>query len=287
MPGKVAEVELVSVTRPVERLLITECLFCRGSGPFSTTEHIVPESLGNDTDILHDSVCDGCQNYLSHSVEKPALEKTPFGFWRTYLGTLTKRNKLPEFVSTAPKSGRLPAVHPMTDTFKIAAEEDGSTSVELAPALLGPVASGERNSLRIVMSPWHLSILGRFLGKMGLEYVALTMAAEAMLPLFDPLRRYVRHGSVNSLWPIYYGQSGSLGELRTEECPAETGEIEIESECYRYSIGERIDGGYIFAFGIGTDLYAIDLTRNVPDSFVEKAISGCLLQCLHYGKGTF
>jgi len=150
------------------------CLFCRGDGPFSTVEHIIPESLGNDSDVLTNVVCDRCQNYLGRAVEKPALESTPFGFWRTILGTKTKAGALPSFSSRPPSSGSLASEHPFTDHFNLAAEEDASTTLDVARSTGFLPISRSNSQLRIVLTPWHIFTMGRLLGKIGLGRVNTT-----------------------------------------------------------------------------------------------------------------
>lgn len=257
------------------------CLFCRGDGPFTTVEHIVPESLGNDMDVLREVVCDQCQNYLGLAVEKPALDATPFGFWRTVLGTKTKAGKMPKFVNLPSKSGAFPSSHPLTDHFEIVANEDTSTTLHLPQPLT--FFSAENPRLKTVLTPWHIFTMGRFLGKVGLEYLALKQPRVAISTALDPIRKYVRRGSVGWLWPIYHGNSGEFSDLRTT-LDLGDGTLEIETECYRYSLGEHADGGHVFTFGIGTDLYVIDLFSATPGRLSKNLIDGMSLNCIHYSK---
>lgn len=257
------------------------CLFCRGNGPFTTVEHIVPESLGNDTDVLRDVVCDQCQNYLGRAVEKPAFDATPFGFWRTVLGTKTKTGALPNFSSLPQRSGAFPSEHPLTDRFRVSANEDASTTLNVAQP--HNTLDGRTPQLKIVYAPWHIFTMGRFLGKIGLEYLALKRPDVAMSKSLDQIRNYVRRGSVGWIWPIYFGRSGEFRDLRTSVALAD-GTLEIETECYRYSLGEHVDGGYVFAFGIGIEVYVIDFFSPAPGRLSEKLIDGVSLSCLHYSK---
>jgi hypothetical protein len=96
------------------------CLFCNSRGPYNTTEHIIPESLGNDDLVLSDDVCDSCQNYFGKEIEKFVLSKTPIAVWRAYLGIRTKGGDLPVVDLSLPKvkKGRLPNMHPISDDFK-------------------------------------------------------------------------------------------------------------------------------------------------------------------------
>lgn len=257
------------------------CLFCRGEGPFTTVEHIVPESLGNDTDVLRDVVCDQCQNYLGRAVEKPAFEATQFGFWRTILGTKTKSGALPKFSSLPPTSGAYQSEHPLTDHFQVSANEDASTTLNVAQSV--NCFSGQNPRLKIVLAPWHIFTMGRFLGKIGLEYLALKRPDVAMSESLDQIRNYVRRGSVGWLWPIYLGCSGKFSDLRTSAALGDN-TLEIETECYRYSLGEHVDGGHVFAFGIGIEVYVIDLFSPAPGRLSEKLIDGVSLSCIHYSK---
>jgi hypothetical protein len=51
------------------------CIFCEGNGPFTTREHILPESLGGDDSFImtRKAVCNKCQNYFGTKIEAVAL----------------------------------------------------------------------------------------------------------------------------------------------------------------------------------------------------------------------
>lgn len=265
----------------------TVCLFCRGSGPFNTVEHIVPESLGNDSDILEGLVCDKCQNYLGRKIEKPALEKTPFAFWRSFLGIKTKKGKLPSVQLAPPAKGRIPATHPLTDEIGFIAHQDGTTSVDIdTPSLVHQILAEEKQSFKLVLSPWHLNIMGRFLGKIGLEYLALFDASLALDSRFDALRTFVREGSTNYLWPFFAGQQGQIEELK--EPLVDRGEFfEQEVECYRYSLGVTDENEYVFAFSVGVDLMLICLSHKRPEKKFTSFVQGVTLECVHYPDGSW
>lgn len=263
------------------------CLFCRGDGPFNTIEHIVPESLGNDSDTLEGLVCDKCQNYLSRAVEKPALEKTPFAFWRTHLGIKTKRGNLPAVQLTPPNKGRIPSTHPLTDEVGFTAHQSGSTSVDIDNSpLIRRILAEEKQDFRLVLTPWHLNIMGRFLGKIGLEYLALSEPHLALDSQFDALRTFVREGSVNYLWPIFAGQQGRIEELRGPL--VDKGEyFEQEIECYRYSLGVTNEKEYVFVFSVGLDLMLICLSHRRPEDRFTSFVEGMTLRCIHYPDGSW
>ncbi len=54
---------------------MSTCLLCKTEGVFRTKEHVIPESLGNDTEIIENVICEKCRNYFGREIEKPALEK--------------------------------------------------------------------------------------------------------------------------------------------------------------------------------------------------------------------
>jgi len=267
---------------------MAQCLFCRTQGNFGTREHIVPESLGNDTDILEGVICSGCQNYFGKEIEKAALEKTPIALWRTYLGIQTKKKHLPSVNLDPPARGAIPAFHPASDTgIGFSAHEDGATSIDVYnPLFKQRLLLQDKDEYRMVLSPWHLSILGRFLGKMGLEYIALTDLNYAFSVQFDDMRSFVRYGSTKYLWPIYWGKQGRLEDLKG---PIIWNGLEArqEIECYRYALGRMTKDEVIFAFSIGIELMIICLTKRLPIPDVENCVAGIRLSCVFYPDGSW
>jgi hypothetical protein len=264
------------------------CLFCKTEGDFAIREHIVPESLGNDTDIIKGIICESCQNYFGREVEKPALEKTPIAFWRSYLGIRTKAKHLPSVNLDPPTKGAIPAYHPATDMeVGLTSHEDGSTEIETKSYVFRrKLLSEDRPRYQLVLSPWHLSILGRFLGKMGLEYVASIDLDYALSTQFDNIRSFVRYGSTNHLWPIYWGQQGKLEKLKGA-IVWYGWEGRQEIECYRYALGKMRDDEILFAFSIGIEIMVICLTTRLLNSEIEKSIADIKLQCIFYQDGSW
>ncbi len=78
------------------------CILCKSTSDDSvSSEHILPESLGNKEILLPPGVvCDNCNNYLSHKVEKPILEAGMFRFIRRERRVVSKKGKLPIFEDT-------------------------------------------------------------------------------------------------------------------------------------------------------------------------------------------
>lgn len=263
-----------------------ECIFCRSCGDFKTVEHIIPESLGNTDDVLEGAVCDKCQNYLSREVERPALEKAPIAFWRTVLGTTTKRGKLPSVSLKPPTGGRLPATHAFTDEVGFSAHADGTTSVDIeTPEMAAVLCASARGEFRLVLAPFHLSTLGRFLGKIGLELLASTDVRLALDGRYDALRKFVRFGTTSRLWAVYWGSQGEVDDFN--ESTVRQGELFVEHECYRYALGETTSGGHILAFGIGSDVWVILMAHRLPQRMAESSIEGIPLTCIFYPDGSW
>ncbi len=74
---------------------MAKCLFCKSEGPFTTREHVLPESLGGgEWAILPDGLfCDSCQNKFGSEIEQQALNDYPFSFFRVFSGIPTKKRK--------------------------------------------------------------------------------------------------------------------------------------------------------------------------------------------------
>lgn len=267
---------------------MAECLFCRTKGNFVTREHIVPESLGNTKYILEGVICSRCQNYFGKEIEKAALEKTPVAIWRTYLGIQTKKKRLPSVNLDPPAGGAIPALHPGSDTgVGFSAHEDGRTSIDVYDPLFKEKRfKQDKIEYRMVATPWHLSILGRFLGKMGLEYVALADISYALSVQFDDMRSFVRYGSRKSLWPIYWGKQGKIEDLKG---PIIWSGLEGRQkiECYCCALARMAKGEVIFAFLIGIELMVVCLTERSPIPDIENCFAGTTLSCIFYPDGSW
>jgi hypothetical protein len=69
------------------------CILCGSGSSFTSEEHIIPHSLGNDIVVLGKGwVCDKCNNVCS-AFENKVLSHSILGFERCRLGVFTKRNK--------------------------------------------------------------------------------------------------------------------------------------------------------------------------------------------------
>ena len=264
---------------------MTTCLFCSSHGPFSTVEHIVPESLGNDDLILTEEVCDKCQAYFGTEVEKYVLDKTEFAFWRVFLGIKTKGRKYPSVDMSQPRkqSGRYPNVHSAHDDIGFTAHDDGSTSVEInADSILSSLLDGSRTQFRCVMTPHLLFMLGRFLCKVGIELLCSNDPVLARAENFDQAREYARRGSLKEgLWPLFRFDEGKIKDLR-KYTNTDDGVFE-EVSCYQYSlncIGEYV----LFRFGMGTSNWVVCLNNPFPTPEIKTVFPEANLQLIWYAK---
>jgi len=121
---------------------------------------------------------------------------------------------------------------------------------------------------------------------MGLEYTASIDLDYALSAQFDNIRSFVRYGSTNHLWPIYWGQQGKLDELK-DIIVWDGWEGSQEIECYRYALGKMIDNEILFAFSIGIDIMVICLTTRLLNSEIENSIAGVKLKCIFYQDGSW
>jgi hypothetical protein len=128
--------------------------------------------------------------------------------------------------------------------------------------------------------------MGRFLGKIGLEYLALFDSSLALEPQFDALRNFVREGSTNQLWPIFWGQQGRISDLKGPLVD-KGGYFEQEIECYRYSLGVTEENEYVFAFSIGVDVLLICLSHRRSEKIFTSLIQGTELKSVYYPDGSW
>ncbi len=249
-----------------------KCIFClEESDNFNTIEHIVSESLGNTDDILEKAVCDKCQNYFGREIENYILSKSPFGFWRTISGTLSKKGKCPSFDGTQSirNKGKIDDYHEYSDKGITIYPGDNEKVIQIDVEdvlVKEAILSGEKQKVSFVMTPKMLIYMGRFLGKIALEYWCKEFKEDIFDSKFDEMRKYVRYGTVKTMWPIFSGKlEKNLLHYRQKN------DFEEERILYAYKF-YQIDDHILFCFDIGTERYGIILTERLPDGeiFTEK-----------------
>ena len=262
------------------------CIYCRGAGSSTTIEHVVPESLGNDDLTLQGCVCDACQAYFGKEVEAYVLAKTPIAVWRTLIGIRTKKGRLPAVnvgQSDRPK-GRLPDTHPRHDHISFKAHPDGSTSVDIDDeSVVRSILNGARREFNLVLSPKKLSMLGRFLAKVGLGVLASSELRRVYDEEFDKVRDYARVGSSGEIWPIFYYADGDMGCWKDPKLIGPRGELLLEEiKCYSYAVLEVGDLYTLFRFSIGLDSWIICLNEPYPSPLIRSAFPDQELQLIWY-----
>lgn len=160
-----------------------KCIFClQDSSNSKSVEHVIPESLGNSLHHLPPGiVCDKCNNYFSHSVEKPFLNLEEIRFFRTFLQVYSKKGKLPPY-----------------------AEQSGNGII---------VFNSERKAGRIIIPaaksdiPDSGPVVSRFLAKVAFEVMASKLLASQQNPHelvnnsdLQLIREHARYGT-NASWP--------------------------------------------------------------------------------------
>jgi hypothetical protein len=80
------------------------CLYCkRAKGPFTSREHCIPESLGNqghggkqEIMLPRSVVCDKCNHGVLSTLDRTLIDFMPISLMRTFYGVRSKSGKLPE-----------------------------------------------------------------------------------------------------------------------------------------------------------------------------------------------
>ncbi len=256
-----------------------KCIFClEESENFNTVEHIIPESLGNTDDILCNALCDKCQNYFGKELENFVLSKTPFAFWRTIYGTKSKKGKDPFFDMSLSKKdkGAISNYHPFSDSNIVIRPTSFNDEFIIAAdicdrEILEQIRNGQKQEFNLLLTPKMLIYIGRFLGKVALEYWHKAFGEDVFNIKFNELRRYVRYGTKNKIWPVLRADlNENLLKFRA------INEIEEERTLYAYTFYEDVQSkAIVFCFDIGSERYSLILNHKYPDGsiFTEQLLS--------------
>lgn len=252
-------------------------LFCEKEGPYSTVEHIVPESLGNKRLVLTGIVCDHCQNYLGKEVEEYVLRRSPIGAWWVLAGVQTKHGKQPIFSFRQPDkdSGRFPDRHSANDdSVTFIGSEEGDCLVEFDDKWVhNKVSEGTKTDFRLVLTPKMLHMMGRFLGKVGLEMLARDHDEVARNSRYNSLRRFVRFGQPTGfLWPLFHGTlAGKYTVSPVEIAVFDTAGLIQGGETYTLS-----------SLRLGNEFYVVCLSDPYPHPVIRGSFPGIDLKAITY-----
>jgi HNH endonuclease len=167
------------------------CLYCGESDrPFTSEEHVIPESLGNKGHggqppvvLPAGVVCDGCNHGRLSRLDETLIKHAPIALMRTLKGVTSKSGKLPEAkfgnaTLRMVERGRVRRVLFDTPSRK-AFVDDGQGRIDLRLIDNRP------------MSPQYCRTLTRALYKMTLGFIYIDMPEVAVSELFDPVRRMI------------------------------------------------------------------------------------------------
>lgn len=262
-----------------------KCLFCDEGDSFTTIEHIIPESLGNDDLLLENEICDKCQNYLS-KIENYVLHRTPFGFWRTLYGIKTKKKKLPQvdFAKKENSSGRLPDSSYHHDNISLHSHPDFSTGLIFKDIKTQSEAL-EKGQLKYVLTPKALHEIGRFIGKIGIELICLQDRNLARSEEFQPIKDYVRRGFKDELWPVFHSSDRDVEKDPPRRYETINGVITEVIECYSYSLLQT-NGYWVFNLKTGRDSWFVCLNQQFPHPSLVPFL-GTRMNTLWYPKSSW
>jgi hypothetical protein len=183
-----------------------KCIFCKNDSSNSkSVEHIIPESLGNKSQILKKGiVCDGCNNYFARKIEKPVLEMP---YFKSLRGRVLFENK----------KGKIPRISGFTknnDSVEIIFSQDGTNTIEVIykdeKALEALINHDEIYIPLIPEPPKNDLLVSKFIGKIAIEAFAKRVSpADGWQNDFveneglDELRKFVRFGEGYPIWPYH------------------------------------------------------------------------------------
>lgn len=181
------------------------CIFCKEQTTGSSSvEHIIPESLGNKEFILEKGwVCDKCNNYFAIKIEQQLLQIPFFLQNRHDLDIKSKRKKIPS------KNAFL--LDENNTQIKFKKDKNAKESIEINNDDLEQLVEAgiqEIASIDIVFGPpFNNEFVSKFLGKIGIEFLAFKANAQGFDESYynqdclDNIKRYVRKGGKNEVWP--------------------------------------------------------------------------------------
>jgi hypothetical protein len=170
------------------------CIFCGASTPFSSEEHIVPHSLGNDFVLLAKGwVCDSCNNIFS-GFESRALYSSILGAERCRIGVTTKRGH--------PARSKLHGVSWFAEPTEPPNVVTAEAEWDRVPLLVS--ADGSRGKLLFPVHDQSNADVARLLLKIGVEITAPLLLQQGQQPAYD-LREAKQHLISNCAqpWPYF------------------------------------------------------------------------------------
>ncbi|NAS89853.1 hypothetical protein C4E24_09030 [ANME-1 cluster archaeon AG-394-G21] len=234
------------------------CIFCKTTdGNFSTVEHVIPESIGNETLLLpRGYVCNKCNNEISN-LEQDFVNSVPISAHRIFCGSVGKKGKFP---SAKFSNVDLQKNSPNAITMIYPA---GAKSIPKATELLD--GSHLNWSLTKQFNP---HVIARVLFKMGLGIVAIDRGREeALHPRYDPAREYILKGGhfSNRLAVFKEGHPSNVSKIGGAINNKEGTFIFFELLGARFIIGLEPNPKIVISEQLLDQAYVFDLWMDKPE----------------------
>lgn len=246
-----------------------KCIFCKFDSSNSiSVEHIIPESLGNKKQTLSKGiVCDSCNNYFSHKVEKPVLEMPYFKSLRGRKMIENKKGKIPKILGFTKDKDfiEISFLPDESDTFEIIIDDK---------KVFESIMNHKKIYVPIFPEPPQNDLyVSKFIGKIALEALAKRVSkAEGWQNDFvendslDELRNFVRYGKGYPIWTYYtrriYGENKISYDRKLNKIVETMNEYDFLMPDAPIINGEnhRIDNLYFVMAIMGIE-YTINLTN--------------------------
>ncbi len=233
-----------------------QCIFCDSNNSFSSVEHVIPESLGNDILVLDKGwVCDNCNNTMS-TFEGRVLSNSILGIERCRLGVITKKKR--------PAKSTTYGINWFAEPDKPPNRISVETNWADCPVLWGKdYASGK---IAIPIHDETNNDISRLLLKIGVEVssVARRLGHIDIHNDFIDAKKFVL-GLSRDLWPYLMIRSGNIDKFATslfENAPQEHADIRsCGFDIYIYFVEEEL----IMFFSYGYFCAGISLTSRKLD----------------------
>jgi len=195
------------------------CIFCKtDSSSSKSVEHIIPESLGNKNGkLLKGVVCDRCNNYFAHKIEKVVLEMGYFQSLRARLMIENKKGILPKLLGFTKNK----------EVVEVRFLQDDSNTIEVrcSDSAVKILSNSNEIYVPFIPEPPKDDInISKFLGKIALEALAKRVSTiDGWQNDFvdncslDELRNFVRYGKGYKIWSYHIRRIDSENQVKYDK----------------------------------------------------------------------
>ncbi len=254
-----------------------KCIFCKNNSSNSkSVEHIIPESLGNKSQVLQKGiVCDSCNSYFGNKIEKIVLEMSYFKSLRSRIMIENKKGKIP----------KIPGFTKSKNEVEISFLQDRDRTIEIIykdEKTLQCLLKDKEVYIPIIPEPpQNSSDVSKFIGKIALEALAKRVSSAndwqndfVKNDALDELRYFVRFGKSYQLWPYHIRRIDSEFQVKydpkTDKYNEKLNEYDFLIPDNPTKEGEfiKMDNLY-FVMGIMGIEYTINLTNAGLDRYIN------------------